>query len=380
MKSLIDLAACCLVSVLLFSGSLFGNAQKTILVTGGAGYIGSHTCKALSDAGFIPVTYDSLVIGDKSLVKWGPLVVGDLLDVKRLERVFEEYKPVAIIHLAGFCNIGEAVANPSKYYTNNVSGSINLLNMMIKFQVKNLVFSSSCTVYGDCLKSPISESCPQAPTNPYARSKFMIERIIQDYASTHSLNYMILRYFNAAGVDIESGLRRSNQSLGFLIPKGILAALHPDDPLSVFGTNYPTPDGTAIRDYIHVLDLARAHVLSLQYLFEEKKSDELNLGSGKGYSVLDIIQEIENVVGKKVPYTLGQPRKGDVPESVAEIRKAAAVLQFTPQHSDLRTMIESEWLSIQKHKQTGKDLHFKPPLGCTVQRVLPPASISPACK
>ena len=327
---------------------ILGDENRVVLVTGGAGYIGSHTCKALKDAGFIPVTYDSLALGDRGAVKWGPLVVGDLLDIGALEKVFAEYKPIAVIHFAALRSVRESVRNPSLYYTNNVVGSINLLNAMLKYHVKQLIFSSSCTVYGNSHISPVSELCPKSPTNPYASSKYMVESIIKDYAHVNPLKYMILRYFNAAGVDVEAGLKRSKHSLNFLIPQAMLALMHQNSPMQLFGTDYPTPDGTAIRDYVHVKDLAAAHVLALNHLLEGKTNNEINLGTGKGYSVLEIIRAIEKVGGKSVPYDVRPCGEGELPETVAKIDKAKEILHFQPRYSELQTIIESEWESLQK--------------------------------
>lgn len=335
---------------ILFLQVLLGDENRVVLVTGGAGYIGSHTCKALKEAGFIPVTYDSLALGAKEAVKWGPLVVGDLLDCEALEKAFEEYKPIAVIHFAALRSVRESVINPSLYYTNNVIGSINLLNALLKYNVKQFIFSSSCTVYGNCSVSPISETCPKAPTNPYASSKYMVESIIKDYAHVNPFKYMILRYFNAAGVDGEAGLKRSDYSLNFLIPQAMLAVMNQNSPMQLFGVNYPTPDGTAIRDYIHVRDLADAHVLALHHLLEGKSSNEINLGTGKGYSVLEIIRAIEKVSGKSVPYDVKPSGEGELPETVAKIGKAKEILHFEPRYSDLQTIIESEWESLQKNK------------------------------
>lgn len=332
------------------SAELFCEPNRVVLVTGGAGYIGSHTCKALKKAGFIPVSYDSLAFGTKEAVQWGPLVVGDLLDTEALDRAFALYKPCAVLHFAALRNVGESVKDPSSYYTNNIAGSINLLNALLKHQVKHIIFSSSCTVYGDCSDSPISEQHLKAPTNPYGMSKYVVERMIMDYAYAHELKYMILRYFNAAGVETEAGLRRSPNSCSFLIPRSMLAVLHSESPLHVFGSDYPTPDGTCIRDYIHVKDLANAHVLALQHLQEEGASDELNLGTGKGYSVFEILQAIEETAGRKVPYQLKPRREGDVPEAVADIRKAKQILGFETHFSDLQSIVKSEWISIQDVK------------------------------
>jgi UDP-glucose-4-epimerase GalE len=302
----------------------------------------------LKEAGFTPVAYDSLATGSKEFVQWGPLVIGDLLDTEALDRAFTLYKPCAVLHFAALRNVGESVKDPSSYYTNNVSGSINLLNALIKHQVKHIIFSSSCTVYGNCSCSPISEDQLKAPTNPYAMSKYVVERMIMDYAYAHKLNYVILRYFNAAGVETEAGLRRHMNSCGFLIPQSMLSILHAN-PLHVFGSDYPTRDGTCIRDYIHVKDLANAHVLALQHLLKGGMSHDLNLGTGKGYSVLEILHAIEKITGKKIPHELKPRREGDMSEAVAETRKAKEVLNFKADFSDLETIVKSEWNSIQNN-------------------------------
>lgn len=325
---------------------LLAQESRVVLVTGGAGYIGSHTCKALSQSGFIPVTYDSLVKGSEDAVKWGPLVIGDLLDPSTLDQVFTEYKPCAVIHFAGFRNVGESIENPSLYYTNNIVGSIHLLNAMVRHGVKTIIFSSSCTVYGNSEEKQISEAAPKNPLNPYAMSKYVIERAITDYADAYNIQYMILRYFNAAGV--EEGLHRCHHSYNFLIPKTLLAILYPQAPLQIFGTDYPTKDGTCIRDYIHVKDLALAHVQSLEHLLKGNSSNALNLGTGIGLSVLEIIQAIEEETGQKVPYECKPRREGDAIEAVANPHKAASILGFYPSYSDLHTIIQSEWDSIKK--------------------------------
>ena len=333
---------------LFFGFSLFSDAP-VILVTGGAGYIGSHTCKALKEAGFLPVTYDSLASGEKKAVQWGPFFEGDLLDEEALECVFTKYKPEAVFHFAALRNVGDSMKDPSSYYTNNVVGSIYLLNAMIKHKVKYIIFSSSCSVYGNCSKEVISEGCAQAPINPYGMSKHMVEKILSDYAQVYSLKYMILRYFNAAG--IEAGLRRSGFAYNFVIPRAMQALYDLKRPLEVFGAQYPTQDGTAIRDYIHVKDLASAHVKAFHHLKKTDMSDDFNLGTGKGYSVLEIIDAIEKVTHRKVPYELKNPREGDAAKAIADTKKAEEILDFKPLYSDLNTIIQSEWDSFLGEKQ-----------------------------
>ena len=331
-----------LLMVSVYIGHIYGGIDaQTVLVTGGAGYIGSHTCKALKEAGYLPVVYDSLSTGQIEAVQWGPFILGDLLDSEALNRALERYKPCAVIHFAALCNVGESVTDPESYYTNNVIGSIHLLNAMHRQGIENIIFSSSCTVYGD-VETSIVEDMPKAPTNPYAKSKYHVECAIKDYAHAYPMRYLILRYFNAAGIDVDSGLKRSLHSSNFLIPRVIRSIFYPDAPLYIFGSDHPTKDGTCIRDYIHVKDLAHAHVLALKHLLSNKHSDEFNLGSGTGHSVFEVIHEVEQLTGKKVPYVLQARREGDVPRSVANVEKAKAVLGFEAQHSDLHIIIKDE--------------------------------------
>ena len=330
---------------------LIADNNQFVLVTGGAGYIGSHACKALSEAGFIPVTYDSLKAGSKDLVKWGPLVIGNLLNIEELDRVFSTYKPFAVLHFAGVRNVGESVLDPSKYYDNNVVGSINLLNMIVNHGVKYIVFSSSCTVYGNTSSENISEETSKNPMNPYGRSKHIIENAIVDYADAYGLKYMTLRYFNAAGIDVDAGLKRVSSSRNFLIPRALDSLINLDRPLEIFGTDYTTYDGTCVRDYIHVKDLANAHVLALQHLINGLPSNQVNLGSGKGYSIFEIIREIENLVGRKIPYEIKARRNGDAAVAIAKTDKAKQILGFEPRSSDLKMILLSEWRSVANCKQ-----------------------------
>jgi UDP-arabinose 4-epimerase len=325
--------------------------NQIVLVTGGAGYIGSHTCHVLDKAGFSPVTYDSLINGDIEAVKWGPLIIGDLHDTEKLDDAFSKYKPTAVIHFAALRNVGESVAQPYEYYHINVAGTLNLLNVMKKHNVKNIIFSSSCTVYGIAQTNPIHEETTKQPINPYAHSKYFVEKILEDFAHAYDFKYVILRYFNAAGVDYKIGLKRSSQSFNFLIPKALQALLDGVE-LPVFGVDYPTVDGTAIRDYIHVKDLADGHVMALKYLLTTQNNLALNLGTGKGYSVFEILQAIKQVTNTEVPIKIMLKREGDVPESVADQTRAKRILNFVPKYSDLQTIIESEWNAIQNNRQT----------------------------
>ncbi len=321
--------------------------ENFVLVTGGAGYIGSHTCKVLHDAGFIPVTYDSLETGSKDAVKWGPLVIGDLTDRDTLNQAFIDYKPIAVLHFAALKKVGDSVKDPASYYAKNVIGSLTLLDLMVKHKVPYIVFSSSCSVYGNTDTALIDENCPRDPISPYATTKYIIERAIEDYAHAYGLHYITFRYFNAAGFDTESGIKRSLHTDISLIPTAVRTLLVPNTTLKILGTDYPTIDGSGVRDYIHVKDLAEAHALAVTYLQNGHSSASINLGTGKGHSVFGIVRTLESITNQTVPITLYPRRKGDIAEAVADTKKSKALLNFQPKHSDLKTILESEWISLQ---------------------------------
>ena len=315
--------------------------NDVILVTGGAGYIGSHTCKVLKAQGYTPITYDNLVYGHERAVQWGPFEHGDILDSAALSRVFKKYHPIAVIHFAAFAYVGESVKDPGKYYTNNVAGTINLLEMMRKCGCKHIIFSSTCATYGIPESLPLVETAEQRPINPYGRSKLMIEQILADYDMAYETRHIILRYFNAAGADPGGEIGEDHTPETHLIPLVIEAALGRRDSIEVFGADYDTPDGTAIRDYIHVTDLAHAHVKALEILRHKGKSDFFNLGTGTGNSVKEIIEEARFACKKEVPVVYGPRRPGDPPELVADAEKANTLLGWTPEYSDLKTIIET---------------------------------------
>jgi UDP-arabinose 4-epimerase len=319
--------------------------SKTILVTGGAGYIGSHTCKALASDGYLPVTFDNLIYGHEWAVQWGPLVQGDLLDSHQLDRVFEQYQPMAVVHFAAFAYVGESVADPGKYYRNNVAGTIALLNAMQRHGCRQIVFSSTCATYGRPSKLPIDEASPQVPINPYGRSKLMIEQMLADYRRAHQINYMALRYFNAAGADPEAQIGEDHDPETHLIPLTIQAAESRGPELAVYGTDYDTADGSAVRDYVHVSDLATAHLLALRHLKAGNPSGALNLGTGEGYSVRQVVNAVERCGGRPVPIVASPRRAGDPPILIADPQQAQKVLGWHPQHSDLATIIQTaiEW-------------------------------------
>jgi UDP-glucose-4-epimerase GalE len=321
--------------------------SDTILVTGGAGYIGSHTCKVLKSKGYTPVTFDNLVYGHEYAVKWGPFEKGDILSEEQLSKVFEEYRPAAVIHFAAFAYVGESVTEPGKYYKNNVAGTINLLEVMRTFDCSKIVFSSTCATYGIPESVPISEVGAQNPVNPYGRSKLMIEHMLSDYDSAYGMKHVALRYFNAAGADPDGEIGEDHTPETHLIPLAIEAALGRREHLEVYGTDYNTSDGTAIRDYIHVTDLADAHLKALDMLQRENRSDQINLGTGSGTSVQDIIEGVGKCC-KGVPVVYGPRRTGDPPLLIADAAKARDVLDWVPQHSELSTIVDTAVLWHQR--------------------------------
>ena len=323
--------------------------QDSILVTGGAGYIGSHMCKALKKKGFIPITYDNLSEGDESAVKWGPLIIGDLNDSNRLNFAINTYKPIAVMHFAANALVSESVKNPGKYYQNNVANTINLLNAMVANNLKTIIFSSTCATFGLPQNTPICEQHPQKPINPYGRSKWMIEQILEDFKKAYGIESAILRYFNAAGADLDTEIGENHKTETHLIPLTIYAALNINPHITIYGNDYPTEDGTAIRDYIHVNDLADAHLRALEYLLSNKQSIKLNLGTGKGFSVLQIIEQIKEITQIDFLVKKSKKREGDPSILFANSSLAKKLLGWQPQYSDLKTIIESAWLW---HKKT----------------------------
>ncbi len=314
-----------------------------ILVTGGAGYVGSHTTKVLAHSGFQPVVLDNLEAGHRWAVRWGPLVVGDLANTSLLQELLQEYRVEAVIHFAAHAYVSESVANPQKYFRNNVANTLNLLEAMLDSGVRHIVFSSSCASYGLPESVPIREDHPQCPVNPYGESKLFVERVLDWFGQAYGLSWLSLRYFNAAAADPEGEIGEEHELETHLIPLVIQAALGQRPFVEIYGTDYPTPDGTAIRDYVHVTDLAEAHVRGLRYLANGGSSMALNLGTGKGHSVREVIQAVERVSGRHFPVWETGRRPGDPPALVADASRAAQVLGWRPRYPELDSLVEHAW-------------------------------------
>jgi UDP-glucose-4-epimerase GalE len=319
-----------------------------ILVTGGAGYIGAHTCKALSEAGYTPVTYDNLSTGHVDFVRWGPFIEGNIGDIANVTETCRAYGVVAAIHFAADAIVEESVIEPAKYYRNNVASALSLLDGLRAAGVQNLVFSSSCAIYGAPKDQPITEDTPPNPINPYGASKLMIERVLSDYERAYRLRWMALRYFNACGADPASDIGELRKYETHLIPRAMMWLQGHLDDFRIFGTDYPTPDGTAIRDYVHVCDLAQGHILALRKLLAGGESGAFNLGSGSGFSVKQVLDEIAKVAKVDVPMIAGSRRPGDPPILICDLARARKQLGFEPVNSQLPTIAATAWRWHQK--------------------------------
>jgi UDP-arabinose 4-epimerase len=317
--------------------------SKAVLVTGGAGYIGSHACKALAGAGYAPIAFDNLVYGHRDAVRWGPLVEGDLADRALVADVLRRFDIAAVMHFAAYAYVGESMAKPELYFRNNVVNSLALLEGMHEAGIRRIVFSSTCATYGIPEAVPIRETMPQRPVNPYGESKLMIERALHWHGVAHGLGHVALRYFNAAGADPDGEVGEHHDPETHLIPLVLDAALGRRAQIDIYGTDYPTPDGTAIRDYIHVTDLAAAHVLALGYLERGGASIAVNLATGQGHSVREVIAAAERVTGRRIPRREVERRPGDPPRLVADATLANRTLSWTPRVSDLDTIIATAW-------------------------------------
>jgi UDP-glucose-4-epimerase GalE len=318
-----------------------------VLVTGGAGYIGSHACKALAAGGFEPVTYDNLSRGNRWAVKWGPLEVGDIGDPARLRAVLDQHQPAAVMHFAAFAYVGESVDNPNLYYQNNVCGSATLLRTVTEYRPIPVVFSSTCATYGVPEEVPIPEGHPQRPINPYGFTKLVVERILADLDPAYGLRSVSLRYFNAAGCDPDGDIGEAHNPETHLIPL-VLAAARDGTAVTVFGDDYDTKDGTCVRDYIHVADLADAHVRALKYLLSGGKTCALNLANAHGTSVMDVIKTAEQVCGKPIKLKMAPRRAGDPPALIGSSDRAREVLGWKPVRSALEIQIADAWNWMQK--------------------------------
>ena len=323
-----------------------------ILIVGGAGYIGSHVAKESQKKGYRPIIYDNLVYGHKELVKWGDFVLGDLADIEQLRSVFKRFPISAVMHFSAYAYVGESVENPAKYYLNNVANTIYLLNVMREFGVKYFIFSSTCATYGYPAAIPITEQHVREPVNPYGRSKLMVEWILSDFSVAYDLKYVSLRYFNAAGADPDTEIGEWHEPETHLIPLVLDVAIGKRDHIKIFGTDYNTADGTCIRDYIHVTDLASAHMLALEYLFKGGKSDVFNLGNGEGFSVKEVIKTAAKVTGKKIKALEGHRRPGDPDVLIGDCTKVKNILKWEQQYNDLSTIIRTAWQWHKKLRQS----------------------------
>jgi UDP-glucose 4-epimerase len=317
--------------------------MKTILVVGGAGYIGSHMVKMLLAAGYHVVTFDNLSGGYQDAVLGGDFVFGDIANRLCLERLFKSYDFDGVIHFASFIQVAESVKHPNKYYQNNVAATLDLLDTMLTYNVKSFIFSSTAAIFGEPNYIPIDEQHPKQPINPYGLSKWMIEQILGDYDSAYGLKSICLRYFNAAGADPDGELGERHNPETHLIPLVLQAASGQRDAITVYGQDYDTPDGTCLRDYIHITDLCQAHLLALEQLLKGAASAAYNLGNGSGFSVKQIIDIAEKVTGKKIPVIMGERRDGDPARLIADSTQAQTILGWQPQYADLDTIITHAW-------------------------------------
>ncbi|MCA6588349.1 MAG: UDP-glucose 4-epimerase GalE [Pseudanabaena sp.] len=325
-------------------------SKQTILVTGGAGYIGSHAVKVLQQDGYQVLILDNLVYGHQDIAETlgAELIVGDTNDRPLLDQLFRDRQISAVMHFAAYAYVGESVTQPDKYYRNNVVGTLTLLEAMVAANIKAFVFSSTCATYGIPQQIPMTEEHPQVPINPYGATKLMVERILQDFDVAYGLKSVIFRYFNAAGADPDGMIGEDHNPETHLIPLVLLTALGKREAITIYGTDYPTADGTCIRDYIHVNDLADAHVLGLQYLLQGNKSEIFNLGNGNGFSVKEVIDTAQEISGKLINVIFGDRRAGDPPALVGSSEKARKILKWQPKYLDIKVILQHAWQWHQK--------------------------------
>jgi UDP-glucose-4-epimerase GalE len=325
--------------------------NKYILVVGGAGYIGAHMCKYLAAQGYMPLVLDNLVYGHREAVQWGPLIEESIEDTRLLDEVFSKHDISGVMHFAAYAYVGESVEDPAKYYRNNVAATLNLLEAMVRHRVDCFIFSSSCATYGEPVRIPMAEDHPQFPINPYGRTKLMVEQVLDDFEQAYGLRSVCLRYFNAAGADPEGRLGEDHSPETHLIPLVLQTALGQRKEIHIFGDDYDTPDGTCIRDYIHVEDLAQAHLTAMVRLLDGAPGDKFNLGNGEGYSVKAVIDTARRITGKPIPARIDPRRPGDPPSLIGSSEKAMRDLEWTPAYPDLDTIIETAWRWHRRHPQ-----------------------------
>ena len=318
-------------------------SDQKILVVGGAGYIGSHTNKILSRAGYETLVLDNLSYGHRDFVKWGQLVEGDMADEDLLDSIFTQHDIIAVMHFSAFIAVGESVQKPGLYYDNNVSKTVTLLNKMVRYGVSYFIFSSTCAIMGEPQYLPLDEEHPRNPINPYGWSKYMVEQILKDFELAHGLKSTILRYFNASGADPDCEIGEKHDPETHLIPLILDAAMGLRENITVFGKDYATRDGTCIRDYIHVNDLAQAHLLALDWMIQNQKCNHFNLGNGEGFSVKEIIEVVEKVTDTKIPVKVGDRREGDAASLIGSSEKARRVLGWKPQLDSIEDIVSTAW-------------------------------------
>ena len=317
--------------------------MKNILVVGGAGYIGSHMCKYLAQRGYTPIVLDNLSYGHSQAVQWGPFYQGHLEDPGLLGHIFQHHDISAAMHFAAFCYVGESVVDPAKYYRNNVAATVTLIEALIRHNIRRFIFSSSCATYGNPARIPITEQESQEPINPYGRTKLMVEQILGDFQKAYGLESVCLRYFNAAGADPDCNIGEDHRPETHLIPLVLQTALGQRQRIDIFGTDYSTADGTCVRDYIHIMDLAQAHLLALERLLDDKPGANYNLGNGAGYSVREVIDFSRKITGREIPEREAARRPGDPPVLIGSSQKAETELGWRPVYPDLEAIIKTAW-------------------------------------
>ena len=317
--------------------------EKYVIVTGGAGYIGSHACKVLKERGYVPVTVDNLTTGWREAVKFGPFEYCDLLDVSTLEKIFQNYRPVAVMHFAALSQVGESMLEPKKYWTNNVLGSLNLINTAVGNQCLKFIYSSTCATYGEQDGQILSEYSAQQPINAYGASKLAVEHMLQNYEVAYGLRFVTFRYFNVAGADPSALIGEYHRPETHLIPKLLQSCTDTNASFKLYGNDYPTRDGSCVRDFVHVCDLIDAHLLGLDWLLSDKESATFNLGTGKGFSVGEILSEVKRIVKCEIPIEVHARRAGDCTQLVADAKKARNLLAWQPHRSTLNQIINDAW-------------------------------------